>query len=153
MTALLPRRRRRLEFLPCSRWRLPAWLRMTLPVPVILNRLATDFLVLIPLGRRINFYFNCKRARTIRSGGTRRKRDFCGFGFTCPKPAKQARIIRPYGVLTPAAGGLAGLVTSIGAPALIWASTASVRSLAPPLLYTMTDVPLAVSAAESRIRS
>jgi hypothetical protein len=27
---------------------------MTLPVPVILNRLATDFLVLIPLGRRIN---------------------------------------------------------------------------------------------------
>lgn len=30
---------------------------MTLPVPVILKRLATDFLVLIPLGRRIRLIF------------------------------------------------------------------------------------------------
>src|SRR5882762_5273136 len=61
MTALLPRRRRRLEFLPCSRWRLPAWLRMTLPVPVILNRLVTDFFVLMPLGRRINLLFQLQK--------------------------------------------------------------------------------------------
>jgi hypothetical protein len=37
-----------------ARWRLPAWRRRTLPVPVILNRLDTDFFVLMPLGRRIN---------------------------------------------------------------------------------------------------
>src|SRR5260221_10402481 len=61
MTALLPRRRRRLEFLPCSRWRLPAWLRMTLPVPVILNRFATDFFVLMPLGRRINLLIQLQK--------------------------------------------------------------------------------------------
>ena len=61
MTVLLPRRRRRLEFLPCSKWRLPAWLRMTLPVPVILNRLATDFFVLMPLGRRINLLIQLQK--------------------------------------------------------------------------------------------
>jgi len=54
-TAVRPRRaRRRLALLPWHRWRRPALLRMTLPVPVILNRLATDFFVLMPLGRRIN---------------------------------------------------------------------------------------------------
>src|SRR5579862_1822093 len=49
----VPRLRRRLAFLVESKWRLPARERMTLPVPVILNRLATDFFVLIPLGRLI----------------------------------------------------------------------------------------------------
>jgi hypothetical protein len=38
--------------------------------------LDTDFLVLMPLGRRINFYFNCKRARTIRGEAWLCKRDF-----------------------------------------------------------------------------
>ena len=36
-----------------SRWRLPARARNTLPLAVILNRFATDFFVLMPLGRRI----------------------------------------------------------------------------------------------------
>jgi phenylalanyl-tRNA synthetase alpha chain len=48
-----PGRRRRLAFLPASKCRLPEWEHITLPVPVILNRLATDFLVLLPRGRRI----------------------------------------------------------------------------------------------------
>jgi len=39
--------------LACNRWRLPACARSTLPRAVILNRLATDFFVLTPLGRRI----------------------------------------------------------------------------------------------------
>jgi hypothetical protein len=39
--------------LDCSKWRFPALERMILPVAVILNRLATDFFVLIPFGRRI----------------------------------------------------------------------------------------------------
>lgn len=56
----VPRLRRRLEFLVASKWRLPARARMTLPVPVILNRLATDFFVLIPLGRLIKFSFVTK---------------------------------------------------------------------------------------------
>ena len=34
----------------------PAWERMTLPVAVILNRLVTDFRVLMPLGRRIKLF-------------------------------------------------------------------------------------------------
>jgi len=46
-----------LAFLPWSKWRLPAPRRITLPVPVILKRLDTDFLVLIPLGRRIEVDF------------------------------------------------------------------------------------------------
>src|SRR5439155_6375109 len=49
--------RRRLEFLPWSKWRRPAPRNRTLPVPVILKRLATDFLVLMPLGRRIQVHF------------------------------------------------------------------------------------------------
>lgn len=49
----VPRLRRRFELLPCSKCRLPARERLTFPVPVILKRLATAFLVLIPLGRRI----------------------------------------------------------------------------------------------------
>jgi hypothetical protein len=58
-----PKARRRFGFLPCSRWRLPAWERITLPVPVTLNRFATDFFVLIPFGRRI--YSVLKRVRNI----------------------------------------------------------------------------------------
>ena len=38
-------RRRRFEFLPCSKCRRPAPRCVTLPVPVILNRFDTDFLV------------------------------------------------------------------------------------------------------------
>ena len=49
----VPSERRRFGLLPASKWRRPARERITLPVAVILNRLATDFLVLIPLGRRI----------------------------------------------------------------------------------------------------
>src|SRR5688572_25072692 len=54
-TTVPPRPRRRLGFLPCSRWRFPARERNTLPLAVILNRLATDFLVLMPFGRRIKY--------------------------------------------------------------------------------------------------
>lgn len=53
MTTDVPRFLRRLGDLDESKWRLPAWLRITLPVPVILNRLATAFRVFIPFGRRI----------------------------------------------------------------------------------------------------
>src|SRR5437762_3284171 len=52
-TAILPKRRRRFEFFVASKWRLPACGRRTLPRAVILKRLATDFFVLMPLGRRI----------------------------------------------------------------------------------------------------
>jgi len=48
-----PRARRRFGFFPCSKWRFPARERRTLPRAVILNRFAADFLVLMPLGRRI----------------------------------------------------------------------------------------------------
>ena len=44
--ATLPRLRLRLRFLFASKWRLPCLRRSTLPVPVILNRLETAFLVL-----------------------------------------------------------------------------------------------------------
>jgi hypothetical protein len=39
-----------LAFLLAKRWRFPGRFRMILPVPVILNRLATDLRVLIDLG-------------------------------------------------------------------------------------------------------
>src|SRR5436305_581332 len=53
-TVVVPRRaRRRFGFLPWSKCRLPARERSTLPLAVILNRLAAAFLVLMPLGRRI----------------------------------------------------------------------------------------------------
>ena len=48
-----PNLRRRFGLLDCRRCRLPERERMTLPVPVILNRLATAFLVLWALARRI----------------------------------------------------------------------------------------------------
>src|SRR5260370_224836 len=54
-TPVVPRReRRRLGFLVWSKCRLPARERSTFPLAVILNRFAADFLVLMPLGRRIN---------------------------------------------------------------------------------------------------
>src|ERR1017187_39837 len=54
-TEVAPRRRRRcLGRLLWARWRRPALERRTFPPAVILKRLATDFLVLMPLGRRIN---------------------------------------------------------------------------------------------------
>jgi len=43
--------------------------KSTLPVPVILKRLDTDFLVLVPLGRRIQFFhWECLNIRTLRLG-------------------------------------------------------------------------------------
>jgi hypothetical protein len=60
-TDALRKERRRLEFLVWSKWRRPAPRRKTLPVAVILKRLATAFLVLTPLGRRIGAHFFCLR--------------------------------------------------------------------------------------------
>jgi len=60
--------RDRFELLPCIKWRLPAPRNMTLPVPVILNRLATAFLVLTPLGRRIDDFFRLTNAGIDRLG-------------------------------------------------------------------------------------
>ena len=67
----MPRRlRRRLGPLVWSRCRFPALEASTFPLAVILKRLATDFLVLMPLGRRIkNNQLFLKRARNI--GATR----------------------------------------------------------------------------------
>src|SRR5687768_13258559 len=73
-----PKERRRLAFLVAMRWRFPARERMTLPVPVILNRLATAFRVLIPLGRRIIITFS-KRAGNIGIGRLGSKRYFREF--------------------------------------------------------------------------
>src|SRR5208283_123312 len=65
-TVAAPRRwRRRLGFLVWARWRLPAWWNRTLPVPVILNRLDTDFFVLMPLGRRINLNFSIAKEHKL----------------------------------------------------------------------------------------
>jgi hypothetical protein len=64
-TAALPRRRSRWAFLVCAKWRRPARKRNTLPVAVILNRFATAFLVLIPLGRLI--YYSKERALYARN--------------------------------------------------------------------------------------
>jgi hypothetical protein len=41
---------------------LPALERRTFPLAVILNRLATDFFVLMPLGRRINHFLLFKKS-------------------------------------------------------------------------------------------
>src|SRR5580658_7506229 len=66
MSVEVPRLRRRLGFLDCNKCRLPARVRMTLPVAVILNRLATAFFVLMPLGRRI-LILSFKRTCNIES--------------------------------------------------------------------------------------
>jgi hypothetical protein len=57
--------RLRFAFLVWSKWRLPALERRILPLAVILKRLATDFLVLIPLGRRINQSVFVQKERAI----------------------------------------------------------------------------------------
>src|SRR5882724_5567303 len=76
-TVVVPRRlRRRLGLLWCAKWRLPALERRTFPLAVILNRLATDFFVLIPFGRRIKSEFLSKRARNIGSGSRQSKNLF-----------------------------------------------------------------------------
>ena len=73
-----PRERRRLAFLVAIKWRFPARKRITLPVPVILNRLATALRVLIPFGRRILITFS-KRAGNISNEGPVIKRYFRKF--------------------------------------------------------------------------
>src|SRR5437899_3205984 len=57
--------RRRLGFFVCSRWRLPARERRTFPPAVILNRLAADFLVLMPFGRLIKSINSFQKERAI----------------------------------------------------------------------------------------
>lgn len=57
-TAALPLLRFSLELLHCNKWRRPALERITFPVAVILNRLATDFFVLL---RAIAFGMGRKR--------------------------------------------------------------------------------------------
>src|SRR5262249_17828419 len=53
-TAVVPvKPRRRFGFFVCSKCRLPARGRNTLPLAVIVKRLAADFFVLIPFVRRI----------------------------------------------------------------------------------------------------
>jgi hypothetical protein len=64
-TVVVPRRlRRRLGRLVWHKCRRPALERMIFPLAVILKRLAADFLVLMPFGRRINrlTFFQKERA-------------------------------------------------------------------------------------------
>src|SRR5260370_32456768 len=66
-TAVLPRRlRRRLGPLVGIKGRRPELLRKTLPPAVILNRLAADFFVLIPFGRRIDYPLALKKSAQYR---------------------------------------------------------------------------------------
>jgi hypothetical protein len=71
----VPNERRRLGLLVDSKCRLPARIRSTFPVPVILKRLATAFRVLIPLGLRINS-FPHQRAANIDLARLGSKREF-----------------------------------------------------------------------------
>src|SRR5271170_5067174 len=67
---ILARWRLRLRFLLPARWRRPDWEVMTLPVAVILNRLATAFLVLrraMALGITIFLPIGRKRCRLVRA--------------------------------------------------------------------------------------
>src|SRR5262245_58599129 len=77
-TVVVPvRPRRRLGFLVCSKCLLPARGRSTFPLAVILKRLAADFFVLMPFGRRINQSIFCrKRARNIVASGGGSKGNF-----------------------------------------------------------------------------
>src|ERR1039457_897315 len=72
-TVVVPRRaRRRLGTLVSARCRRPARARSTFPPSVILKRLATDFLVLMPLGRRIiQSTFPSKKSAQYRHPGGR----------------------------------------------------------------------------------
>ncbi len=74
-TAVVPvKARRRFGFFVWSRWRLPARERNILPLAVILKRLATDFFVLIPFGRRINSIQFLQKERAIYGGRTEEAR-------------------------------------------------------------------------------
>ena len=65
-TVVVPRRlRRRLGFLVWHKCRRPALERMTFPLAVILNRLAADFLVRMPFGRRISRLIVFRKERVI----------------------------------------------------------------------------------------
>jgi hypothetical protein len=69
-TVVVPvRLRRRFGLFVCSRWRLPARERNTLPPAVILKRLAADFFVLMPLGRRIIQSISSQKERAIYEPG------------------------------------------------------------------------------------
>ena len=59
--------RRRLGLLLCSKCRRPEWDRSTLPVAVILKRLATALRVLADLGRRITCCFPTKKSANYRN--------------------------------------------------------------------------------------
>jgi hypothetical protein len=62
----VPRRlRRRLGLLVEHKCRRPALERMTFPLAVILKRLAADFLVRMPFGRRINQLTCFQKERAI----------------------------------------------------------------------------------------
>src|ERR1051326_6102950 len=62
-TLVLPRKaRRRLGLFVCIRCLRPALRRSTFPPAVILNRLAADFFVLMPLGRRISHQVSFKKS-------------------------------------------------------------------------------------------
>ena len=85
---------RRLGLLPCSKWRRPAPRKRTFPVAVILKRLATAFLVLIPLGRRIQFCFLHSSAQILpRSGGVNRQ-ILCPFESFSDLPQSAGNIVR-----------------------------------------------------------
>ena len=77
----VPKERRRLELLCAKRCRRPARERMTLPVPVILNRFATAFLVLFPRGRLIKIFilFLKKSAQYKKPGRDRQEVIWKGF--------------------------------------------------------------------------
>jgi hypothetical protein len=57
---------------------------MTFPLAVILNRLATDFLVLMPFGRRINRLIVFQKERAIYVGGPGESSAILG-SFSCGK--------------------------------------------------------------------
>lgn len=83
-TVVVPvRARRRFGFFVCSKCRLPARGRNTLPVAVILKRLATDFFVLMPLGRRINRFL--KKSAQYTDVGGQKQGVICKFENRNPK--------------------------------------------------------------------
>ena len=114
-TAVLPRNpRRRFGFLVCIKWRLPALLRRTLPPAVILKRLAADFLVLMPFGRRIVNPLSLKKSAQYRLDANREARGIFGAksgnrkseksgndGTRAAFPARSAAMSKSDGALAP----------------------------------------------------
>src|SRR5258705_13898378 len=86
--------RRRLGFLVWSKWRLPARERRTFPLAVILNRLATDFLVLMPLGRRIINQLSFKKSAQYRWRWAPKQAVFLEFSGSprSPTPNRQRQV-------------------------------------------------------------